>query len=37
MYDTNQYKIGEIDIVLKLENRGPHFILKKETIGKKIY
>ncbi|XP_019885597.2 centrosomal protein of 120 kDa isoform X2 [Camponotus floridanus] len=36
MYETEQCKIGEIDIVLKLENRGPHFILKKETIDKNL-
>ncbi|XP_070162107.1 centrosomal protein of 120 kDa [Polyergus mexicanus] len=36
LYDTNQCKIGEIDILLKLENRGPYFILKKETIGKNL-
>ncbi|XP_029674380.1 centrosomal protein of 120 kDa-like isoform X2 [Formica exsecta] len=36
LYDTDQCKIGEIDILLKLENRGPHFILKKETIGKNL-
>ncbi|XP_072746567.1 centrosomal protein of 120 kDa isoform X2 [Anoplolepis gracilipes] len=37
LYDANQCKIGEIDILLKLENRGPHFILKKEeTIGKNL-
>lgn len=37
LYDIDQCKISEIDIVLKLEDHGPHFILKKETIGKKIY
>ncbi|KAL6436896.1 hypothetical protein ACFW04_004925 [Cataglyphis niger] len=36
LYDINQCKISEIDMVLKLENRGPHFILKKETIGKNL-
>ncbi|CAL1685521.1 unnamed protein product [Lasius platythorax] len=36
LYDTDQCKLGEVDIVLKLENRGPHFILKKGTIGKNL-
>ncbi|XP_029165522.1 centrosomal protein of 120 kDa-like isoform X2 [Nylanderia fulva] len=37
LYNADQKcKIGEVDIVLKLENRGPHFILKKETIGKNL-
>lgn len=26
-------KIGDIDVMLKLEDRGPHFILKKEAAG----
>ncbi|XP_067209518.1 centrosomal protein of 120 kDa isoform X3 [Linepithema humile] len=31
LYDTDRNKIGEMDITLKLENCGSHFILKKET------
>ncbi|XP_011345189.2 centrosomal protein of 120 kDa isoform X2 [Ooceraea biroi] len=36
MYDTDGNKIGEIDVILKLENHGPHFVLKKEITGKNL-
>lgn len=26
-----QNKIGDMDVMLKLDNRGPHYILKTET------
>lgn len=34
LFDTDRNKIADMDIVLKLEDRGPHCILKKETFGK---
>ncbi|XP_011868153.1 PREDICTED: centrosomal protein of 120 kDa-like isoform X5 [Vollenhovia emeryi] len=36
LLDTDRNKIADIDIILKLEDRGPHCILKKETIDKNL-
>lgn len=36
LYDADRNKIGEIDVTLKLENCGSHFVLKKETAGKYV-
>ncbi|XP_025153501.1 centrosomal protein of 120 kDa isoform X2 [Harpegnathos saltator] len=36
LYDTDKNKIGDIDIMLKLENHGPHFLLKQENAGKNL-
>ncbi|XP_012528334.2 LOW QUALITY PROTEIN: centrosomal protein of 120 kDa [Monomorium pharaonis] len=36
LFDTDRNKIAEMDIILKLEDRGPHCILKKETIDKNL-
>ncbi|XP_012054998.1 PREDICTED: centrosomal protein of 120 kDa-like [Atta cephalotes] len=36
LFDTDRNKIADIDITLKLEDRGPHCILKKETIDKNL-
>lgn len=33
LYDADQNKIGDMDVIFKLENRGPYFSLKKETTG----
>ncbi|XP_018343414.1 PREDICTED: centrosomal protein of 120 kDa-like isoform X2 [Trachymyrmex septentrionalis] len=36
LFDTDRNKIADMDIILKLEDRGPHCILKKETIDKNL-
>ncbi|XP_014474647.1 PREDICTED: centrosomal protein of 120 kDa-like isoform X2 [Dinoponera quadriceps] len=36
LYDTDTNKIGDVDVMLKLENRGPHFLLNKETADKNL-
>ncbi|XP_032673592.1 centrosomal protein of 120 kDa-like isoform X2 [Odontomachus brunneus] len=36
LHDADQNKIGDIDVMFKLENRGPHLLLKKETTGKNL-
>ncbi|XP_025994496.2 centrosomal protein of 120 kDa isoform X2 [Solenopsis invicta] len=36
LFDTDRNKIADMDIVLKLEDRGPHCILKKETFDKNL-
>ncbi|XP_011693780.1 PREDICTED: centrosomal protein of 120 kDa-like isoform X3 [Wasmannia auropunctata] len=36
MFDTHRNKIADMDVVLKLEDRGPHCILKKQTIDKNL-
>ncbi|XP_071554463.1 centrosomal protein of 120 kDa-like [Temnothorax nylanderi] len=36
LFDRDRNKIADMDITLKLEDRGPHCILKKETIDKNL-
>ncbi|KAG5321241.1 CE120 protein, partial [Pseudoatta argentina] len=36
LFDVDRNKIADMDITLKLEDRGPHCILKKETIDKNL-
>lgn len=36
LFDTDRNKIADMDIILKLEDCGPHCILKKETVGRYI-
>ncbi|XP_077278529.1 protein rha [Temnothorax americanus] len=36
LFDKDRNKIADMDIILKLEDRGPRCILKKETIDKNL-
>ncbi|KAL0117303.1 hypothetical protein PUN28_010273 [Cardiocondyla obscurior] len=36
LFDADRNKIADMDIILALEDRGLHCILKKETIGKNL-
>ncbi|XP_018400917.1 PREDICTED: centrosomal protein of 120 kDa [Cyphomyrmex costatus] len=36
LFNTDRNKIADMDIILKLEDRGPHYILKKEAIDKNL-